>query len=115
MMAGGGIGRNDYGTTRTGLAKPGWRKFPKETRQTLGFRPTCSCDAGESKAVILDPFCGRGTVLKEARANGRDWIGIDVDPQSIKLAEEWLGLGPVEYETPEESWIQPRLTITEPG
>jgi len=99
---------------------------------TLGFRPTCSCpgldgdhpgsdcaDYDENwptkPAVILDPFCGRGTVLKEARAHGRDWIGIDVDPQSIKLAEEWLGLGPVEYETPEESWIQPRLTITEPG
>ena len=85
------------------------------TRTTLGFRPTCSCNAQTKPAVILDPFCGRGTVLKEARAKGRDWIGIDVDPQSIKLAEEWLGLGPVEYETPEESWIQPRLTITEPG
>jgi len=85
------------------------------TMTTLGFRPTCSCDAESKPAVILDPFCGRGTVLKEARAHGRDWIGIDVDPQSIRLAEEWLGLGPVEYETPEESWIQPRLTITEPG
>jgi len=63
------------------------------------------------KAIILDPFCGRGTVLKEARAHGRDWIGIDVDPQSIKLAEEWLNLGDVTYEIDEEHWIQPRLGL----
>jgi len=88
----------------------GWNQYT-----TLGFRPTCSCDAETKPAVILDPFCGRGTVLKEARAHGRDWIGIDVDPQSIKLAEEWMNLGDVEYETAEESWVQPRLTIMEPG
>ena len=83
------------------------------TITNLGFRPTCSCDAETKPAVILDPFCGRGTVLKEARANGRDWIGIDVDPQSIKLAEAWLNLGDVTYEIDEEHWIQPQLVNEE--
>jgi len=91
-----------------------WQKWRNENPDvTLGFRPTCSCDAETKPAVILDPFCGRGTVLKEARAHGRDWIGIDVDPQSIKLAEEWLGLGEVTYEIDEEHWIQPQLVNEE--
>jgi len=117
-------------------------------KNTLGFRPTCSCGdmvecdrchgtgidpedepemacydcigAGyqpESKptkpAVILDLFCGTGTVCWQADQLGRDWIGIDIDPKSIKMAEERLRMGPVEYEMMEERWIQPQLTIGE--
>ena len=78
---------------------------------TLGFRPTCSCDGETGKAVILDLFCGTGTVCWQADQLGRDWIGIDIDPKSIKMAEERLRMGPVEYETMEEKWIQPQLTI----
>jgi DNA modification methylase len=45
---------------------------------TLGWRPTCDCDAGEPEpAVVLDPFVGSGTTLLEARRLGRRGIGLD--------------------------------------
>jgi SAM-dependent methyltransferase len=39
-------------------------------------------------SVLLDPFCGSGTVLVEGRLAGRRVIGIDANPLAIELA--WL-------------------------
>jgi len=44
-------------------------------------------NAGET---VLDPFCGSGTTLVAAKHLGRNWIGIDANPQAIKLAETRL-------------------------
>lgn len=38
-------------------------------------------------AVVLDPFCGSGTVLIEARAAGRRALGTDINPLAIRLAK----------------------------
>lgn len=37
-------------------------------------------------ATVLDPFCGSGTVLVEARLTGRRALGIDVNPLAIELS-----------------------------
>ena len=56
---------------------------------TLGFRPGCSCAAGEPvPATILDPFCGSGTSLIVAAQLGRNAIGIDASPDYVKVARE---------------------------
>jgi DNA modification methylase len=36
---------------------------------------------------VLDPFCGSGTVLVEARLAGRAAMGIDVNPLAVELSE----------------------------
>lgn len=36
---------------------------------------------------VLDPFCGSGTVLVEARAAGWEGTGVDLDPLALRLAE----------------------------
>ena len=36
--------------------------------------------------VVLDPFCGSGTVLVEAMAAGRKAVGVDLNPLAAKLA-----------------------------
>lgn len=36
--------------------------------------------------TVLDPFCGSGTVLVEARLAGRRALGIDVNPLSVRLS-----------------------------
>lgn len=40
------------------------------------------------KGVVLDPFCGSGTVLVEARLAGRRALGTDANPLAVELA--WL-------------------------
>src|SRR5205823_2478462 len=36
--------------------------------------------------AILDPFCGSGTLLVEAVVNGRQPIGMDIDPVAVFIA-----------------------------
>jgi len=37
-----------------------------------------------SKGILLDPFCGIGTILQEAALSGADIRGTDIDPEAIK-------------------------------
>ena len=39
------------------------------------------------KTTVLDPFCGSGTVLIEARLLGHRGIGVDLHPLAVRLAE----------------------------
>jgi 16S rRNA G966 N2-methylase RsmD len=41
------------------------------------------CERG---ATLLDPFCGSGTVLVEARLAGRRALGVDANPLAVRLA-----------------------------
>ncbi len=40
---------------------------------------------------VLDPFCGSGTVLVEARLQGRSALGVDANPLAVELS--WLKTG----------------------
>jgi hypothetical protein len=70
--AGGAVGRRDRATHLLHWypAKMFYR-IPDQILQTL--RPG-------SLSVILDPFCGSGTVLVEGIARGYSTIGIDINP-----------------------------------
>jgi DNA modification methylase len=41
--------------------------------------------------VVLDPFVGSGTTCLAAKADGRNYVGYEVDEEYVKLAEERLG------------------------
>jgi DNA modification methylase len=38
--------------------------------------------------IVLDPFFGAGTVAVVAEQNGRDWLGIELNPKYAAIAEE---------------------------
>lgn len=40
--------------------------------------------------VVLDHFMGAGTTLLAARALGRHWVGVDLDPAACALAQDYL-------------------------
>jgi len=41
--------------------------------------------------VVLDPFMGSGTVAQVAIETGRNWLGVELNPEYIKLAEQRIG------------------------
>ena len=41
----------------------------------------------EKDDIVLDPFCGVGTILLESKLLGRKSIGVDVSPYAIKVAK----------------------------
>jgi DNA modification methylase len=83
----------DKGVRGSGEQKPldasnGWQGFPRGTTatETLGWEPACKCNAGVSPCTVLDPFCGSGTTGVVALRHGRNFIGIELNPQYVELA-----------------------------
>jgi hypothetical protein len=54
----------------------------------------CDCRAPARRGLVLDPFLGSGTTAMVARDLGRDWLGIELNPEYAAMAEERLGLTP---------------------
>jgi hypothetical protein len=81
-----------YGSNTTdGLT--GTMLVPSETR-TVGWESTCSCpnNTGSGHCVILDPFCGAGTTPLVALQYGRDYLGIELNPEYIDLAKKRIAV-----------------------
>ena len=60
---------------------------PAESK-TIGWLPSCSCGLDPVPGVVLDPFFGAGTSGLVAKKWGRDFVGIELNPDYIKMAEE---------------------------
>jgi site-specific DNA-methyltransferase (adenine-specific) len=71
-----------------------WTRTPVDRTKrvpTLGsLRPDCDCKGPIRPGVVLDPFFGAGTVALAAEMHGRDWIGIELNPDFAALAEARL-------------------------
>lgn len=56
--------------------------------------------------LVLDPMCGSGTTCKMAMLNNRNYIGIELNPEYVKIAEERLrGTTPSMFNKPSTSSI----------
>jgi DNA modification methylase len=69
-----------------------WRR---ETIRKLGrlavrgdLQPSCSCQGPTEPGLVLDPFIGSGTTALVAERLGRNWLGIELNSQFARLAEE---------------------------
>ena len=59
---------------------------PKK-RITTGWGPTCECGPHDPEpCVVLDPFSGSGTTGVVAMRLGRDYTGLDLNPEYLELA-----------------------------
>lgn len=54
----------------------------------LALRAPCQCDAASEPGLVLDPFLGSGTTAIAAESLGRDWLGIDINPDYVALAAD---------------------------
>jgi site-specific DNA-methyltransferase (adenine-specific) len=50
------------------------------------LRPDCRCKSGARSGLVLDPFMGAGTTGLVAERLGRDWLGIELNPEFAQLA-----------------------------
>ena len=57
-------------------------------KETIGWQPTCTCNADIVPATVLDPFNGSGTTGAVACAHNRNYIGIDLSAAYIELAHD---------------------------
>jgi hypothetical protein len=65
---------------------------PAESK-TIGWQQTCSCIldcawGDPEHCLVLDPFMGSGTVGVVSKKLGRDFVGIDLNADYCKMAEE---------------------------
>jgi len=67
------------------IAQPKTRYTTKHT--TVGWK-SCDCGAPFKPAVILDPFMGSGTTAMVAKRLGRNYLGFELNPDYVKMAEE---------------------------
>ncbi len=54
--------------------------------------------SGAKSGILLDPFCGVGSVLQEAILMGFDALGIDIDNEAVEDCRENLEWVSIEYE-----------------
>jgi DNA modification methylase len=60
------------------------------TSRTVGWQPSCACNAAVVPATVLDPFAGAGTTCLVADRLGRSAIGIELNPEYGSLAHARL-------------------------
>jgi DNA modification methylase len=56
----------------------------------VGELRRCDCFAPSRPGVVLDPFMGTGTTALVAERLRRDWLGVELNPTYIKLADDRL-------------------------
>lgn len=56
----------------------------------VGDLRRCDCFAPNRPGVVLDPFMGTGTTAAVAEKLGRDWLGVELTPAYVRLAEQRL-------------------------
>ncbi len=65
------------------------KQYRSKERTKVVF--SCDCNAGFRPGIVLDPFMGSGTTAVVATKHGRDFIGLELNPQYIKIAEKRIG------------------------
>ncbi len=89
---GGGMRSSELETM--GLTRGTSNKSVSADKQTLGWQPTCKCDADIQPCTVLDPFAGSGTTGMVALELGRKAILIELNPKYVELIRQRCDITP---------------------
>jgi hypothetical protein len=75
------VGKNDS-SSMDGQIREGHdiRNGPTPVVTTLGWEPSCACNAQTIPCTVIDPFLGSGTTAEAAEVLGRQWVGYEINP-----------------------------------
>ena len=79
---------DDIHSKGTSYSSKEWVDYP--TQKPLALLKRIIRASSEEDDVVLDPFCGSGTTLVAAKMLGREYVGMDVNPAAVALAEQRL-------------------------
>jgi len=86
----GGVGYNENGRNKRTVWTVNTKPYPEAHFAVFPEDLIVPCiKAGCPKdGIVLDPFIGSGTTAKVAQRLGRNWVGIELNPDYIKLANK---------------------------
>ena len=58
--------------------------------ESVGYKPTCSCNSGFNGGIVLDPFFGSGTTGLVALKQNKSFVGIELNKDYIEIANKRL-------------------------
>lgn len=58
------------------------------TATRAALAPACDCSPASEPGLVLDPFMGSGTTAVAAERLGRDWLGIELNPDFAAAARQ---------------------------
>jgi DNA modification methylase len=89
------VGASDldrYGTGNAGVHRKVGGQYQKwlneNPAQTVGFRPTCECEAASIPGMVLDPFGGSGTTAGVAVKHGRSATLCELNPAYVGIIHD---------------------------
>jgi site-specific DNA-methyltransferase (adenine-specific) len=78
----------DYKSAKAQMPSETKRRILKSMSKQTSFEYSkCDCNVGFHKGVVLDPFMGAGTVGVVAKKLGVNYVGIELNKDYIKMAE----------------------------
>jgi len=84
------IKSNNDGARRSAMSG---KNYIYPEREHKGWNQNCNCSLdGTEPGTALDPFAGAGTTLLKAKALGRDFIGIELNPEYADMARGRIGI-----------------------
>lgn len=80
---------SEAGFERIGMTHFAYNKWLKENpSRTVGWKKRCACAGSDTvPAIVLDPFMGSGTSALVALRSGRRYVGLELNPDYLLLAE----------------------------
>ena len=76
------MGHTDHGPTAVNRAGEASIKI------TIGWQPSCDCDADTTPGLVLDPFMGSGTTALVSLKLNRRYLGIELNQEYIDIANK---------------------------
>ncbi|WP_226043331.1 site-specific DNA-methyltransferase [Natrinema sp. DC36] len=70
-----------------------FREFVTAYQERGEFEQSCDCETDETEpGIVLDPFAGAGTTCLVAKRLGRRFIGTELNPEYVALAQKRIGV-----------------------